>query len=136
MYSSIYLKTPTFTNIIVFFLGADFEFLLKKFNNLSLKDTKGSLNNISFLLELSVKYLYLGVGFSYITNIFKGKRKIKNIILQPKYIFGYDRMKQTLKNLSSQFLKTQRVKGFTRLVKDSKNEITVKESLSLQSRLN
>ena len=57
-------------------------------------------------------------------------------MLKPRYIFGYDRVKQTLKNLSSQFLKTQRIKEFTRLLKNSKNEITIKESLSLQSRMN
>ena len=118
-------------------LGISSTNLKVQIKNLWNENKSNKLYNINFIFEKNLKILYLGVSFSYITNVFKGKRKIKNILLKPKYIFGFNKIKATLKHITIQIVKTQKKKQFLRLLDTTSiDNLTIKDTLNLNTRVN
>lgn len=124
--------------IIPYFFGCEWDWLSAKLRQKQqdLIEDSSVLFNASWMIPQALKKLFLGVGFSYITNIVKGKRKIKNTILKPKFIFGNKRVKESLKHLTNQILKSPKMDNeLNSLLSTHKESLNI-SSLSLQSRLN
>ena len=132
--SLIYLTDKSIINYSKF-LGIDIHNLQTYYKEKLDEIKYGGLYNINPLLEKSIKQLYLGVAFDYITNVVKSKRKIKTTILKPKYIFGDKKKKHALKHLTNQILKSNKQKNLKSLL-GSNFDINIKEELNLKVRLN
>ena len=64
----------------------------------------GELLNINTLINISIKSLYLNIGFFLMTNIKKGKRKMKETKFNSRYLFLRDQRKQAIRHIVKQIL--------------------------------
>ena len=93
----------------------------------------GDLLNINTLLNISIKSLYLNIGFFLTTNIKKGKRKIKELKFNSRYLFLRDQKKQAIKYIAKQILTN---KEFNFNNKKEKKDDSKNQQPNLKLRLN
>ena len=104
---------------------------LERFNKF-LYIKNGGLLNINTLINISVKSLYLNIGFFLTTNIKKGKKKLKEAKINSRHLFLRDKKRQAIRHIVKQILTNQE---FT-FNNEKKDKDDYKNQPNLRLRLN
>ena len=126
LYNNLFLE-----KFIYRYFCVEKDIFIERFNKF-LYIKNGELLNINTLINISIKTLYLDIGFFLTTNIKKGKRKMKEVKFNSRHLFLRDKKKQAIKHIVKQILTNQE---FT-FNNEKENKDEFKNQPNLKLRLN